>query len=180
VTASWLFALVVAGDSFSRTLAPIDAGAPDQLRAAACVRCHPAAHADRSQSRHGLAWSNAIFQREYRDRPIEWCVHCHAPLVEQLAEVRQCGGPLADQGVNCADCHLRQGPIWRAHALASPPETDARPYFGGPGYCAACHQCTFPVVHANPGRPRPGTGHRLYGATDARHRQPERARPARR
>ena len=67
----WLLSLVLAADLFPRGLAPVDAGAPDKLRAAACTGCHVTVHAEWAQSRHGLAWTNAIFQREYRDRPLE-------------------------------------------------------------------------------------------------------------
>jgi hypothetical protein len=165
VISSWLLSLLLAADFFPHGLAPIHTGAPEQLRAAACLGCHPAAHAEWAQSRHGLAWRNAIFQREYRDRPLEWCVHCHAPLAEQLAEVRGGGGPLADEGVNCASCHLRGGRmVARARAPGSPHDTDVRADFGSPAYCAGCHQFTFPIIERDPTGKGPGrvtgyTGH---------------------
>jgi cytochrome c554/c'-like protein len=169
VVSSWLLSLVLAADLFPRGLAPIDAGTPDKLRAAACVGCHPAVHADWAQSRHGLAWTNAIFQREYRDRPLDWCVHCHAPLVEQFAEVKRGGGSLADEGVNCAVCHILQGRVLaRNRSSASPHDTDARPDFGGPGYCAGCHQFTFPVIEPDPTGKGPGrvTGYTAHPMQD--------------
>ena len=142
------FALLVL-DWFPRGLAPIDAGGgPTSARA--CVGCHADAHAEWARSRHGLAWTNAIFQREYRDKPLEWCVHCHAPLKEQLAEVRRGGGPLANEGVSCAACHVRGGRMLaRSHAAGSPHDTDARPDFGGPSFCGGCHQFNFPVVESD-------------------------------
>jgi hypothetical protein len=169
VVSSWLLSLVLAADLFPRGLAPIDVGAPDKLRAAACVGCHPAVHGEWAQSRHGLAWTNAIFQREYRDRPLEWCVHCHAPLTEQLAEVRRGGGPLADEGVNCAVCHLREGRLLaRTKSPASPHDTDARPDFGGTAYCAGCHQFAFPVIEPDPDKKGPGrvTGYSAHPMQD--------------
>ncbi|HEY7371492.1 MAG TPA: multiheme c-type cytochrome [Polyangia bacterium] len=166
MSSSWLLAVVLAADLFPRGLAPIDAGAPaaDKLRAAACIGCHRSVHADWAQSRHGLAWTNAVFQREYKDRPLDWCVHCHAPLVEQFAEVKRGGGPLADEGVNCAVCHIRQGRIVaRNQSPASPHDTDARADFGGPGYCAGCHQFSFPTIDPDPEGKGPG---RVTGYTE--------------
>src|SRR3954471_17740537 len=80
VNSSWLLTFLLAADLFPRGLAPIDAAAPAKLRVAACVGCHADVHADWAVSRHGVAWTNAIFQREYQDRKLDWCVHCHAPL----------------------------------------------------------------------------------------------------
>jgi len=169
VLSSWLFVLVAAADLFPHGLAPIDAGARSELRAAACAGCHANVHADWRRSRHGLAWTNAIFQREYRDRPLEWCVHCHAPLVEQLAEVRRGGGPLANEGVNCAVCHVRGARILaRTKRPQSPHDTDARADFGGPQYCAGCHQFNFPVIAADPTGQGPGrvTGYTAHPMQD--------------
>jgi hypothetical protein len=140
---------LLALDWFPRGLAPVDAGGGPPS-AKACVGCHADAHAEWARSRHGLAWTNAIFQREYRDKPMEWCVHCHAPLAEQLGEVRRGGGPLADEGVTCAVCHVRGGRMLaRARHDGSPHDTDARPDFGGPAFCGGCHQFNFPVVEAD-------------------------------
>ena len=170
MVASWLLSLVIAADLFPRGLAPIDAGAPaDTLRAAACVGCHSNVHVDWARSRHGLAWTNAIFQREYKDRPLEWCVHCHAPLTAQLAEVRRGGGPLADEGVNCAVCHIREGRVLsRSRSAASPHDTDARADFGSSDYCAGCHQFSFPIIEPDPGKKGPGrvTGYTAHPMQD--------------
>jgi hypothetical protein len=169
VGSSWLLSLVLAAELFPRGLAPIDAGAPNQLRAAACARCHTDVHADWAQSRHGLAWTNAIFQREYRDRPLDWCVHCHAPLAEQLAEVKRGGGPLANEGVNCAVCHIRQGRVVaRAKSPASPHDTDARSDFGSPAYCGGCHQFSFPIIEPSADGKGPGrvTGYTAHPMQD--------------
>lgn len=167
---SWVLSLVLAAEFFPNGLAPIDTGGPpDRLRAAACLGCHPAAHADWAVSRHGLAWRNAIFQREYRDRPLEWCVHCHAPLVEQLTEVRGGGGALADEGVNCASCHLRAGRmVARTRAPGSPHDTEVRADFGGAAYCAGCHQFNFPLIAPDPRGRGPGrvTGYTRHPMQD--------------
>jgi hypothetical protein len=145
VNALPLLALLATG-WFPRGLAPVDAGG-GPTSAKACVGCHAGVHAEWAQSRHGLAWTNAIFQREYREKPLDWCVHCHAPLKQQLAEVHAGGGALANEGVTCAACHVRgQKILARTHTPGSPHDTDARPDFGGPAYCGGCHQFNFPVV----------------------------------
>jgi hypothetical protein len=178
VVSSWLLSLVLAADLFPRGLGPIDAGAPDKLSASACVGCHPGVHGDWAQSRHGLAWTNAIFQREYRDRPLDWCVHCHAPLAEQFAEVKRGGGRLADEGVNCAVCHIREGRMLsRQRSPASPHDTDARPDFGSPAYCAGCHQFTFPIIEPaadgkGPGRVTGYTEHPMQDTANQHARGP--------
>jgi hypothetical protein len=176
-----LAVLLLAGELFTQGLAPLDTGAASgQLSAAACSACHAAAHGEWSRSRHGLAWTNAIFQREYQQRPLEWCVHCHAPLREQLAEVRRArdlhverapaaagaGGaatpaarfppvadtPLASEGVTCAVCHVRGGRIVAAHRRdRSPHDTDVRAEFGGPAFCGGCHQFNFPIMDEGAG-----------------------------
>jgi hypothetical protein len=140
-------------DLFPRGLAPIDSGAAGSAVASAkkCGACHGLVYADWAVSRHGRAFSNAIFQREYKDRPLEWCVHCHAPLREQLAQVRAGGGPLADEGITCAACHLRGGRMLaRRRSALSPHDTDVRADFGGPSFCGGCHQFNFPAIEPDP------------------------------
>jgi hypothetical protein len=146
--------LFAAGALFTQGLAPIDTGAPaQQLAAQACAGCHAAEHAEWAASRHGRAWSNAIFQREYQQQTLAWCVHCHAPLREQLAQVHTgSGGALAADGVGCAACHLREGRmVSRTRHAGSPHDTDARADFGGPTFCAGCHQFNFPIIATDEG-----------------------------
>ena len=137
---------------FPNGLAPTNIGqaAPS---AGECGKCHLAQHSDWLSSRHGQAWTNAIFQREYKDRPLDWCIHCHAPLPEQLQEIRSGGGLLANEGVTCAACHIRQGEmISRKHAASSPHQTRVDAAFGGPDFCAGCHQFNFPLEGITNGR----------------------------
>ncbi|WP_428261253.1 multiheme c-type cytochrome [Haliangium sp.] len=131
-------------------LAAIEPGTRDSalLSAQACSDCHEAQHRDWAQSRHALAWTNGIFQSEYRRKPRRWCVHCHAPLAPQVDEVEAeaDGGALAEQGVSCAACHVRAGRILaRSHHPDSPHDTQVAADFGGPSFCADCHQFSFPV-----------------------------------
>jgi hypothetical protein len=134
---------------------PIDVGTTDvaMLDATGCATCHAAIAAEWATSRHALAWTNGIFQREYQDKPKAWCVNCHAPMPAQQAElaggrsVAAGGHALADQGINCATCHVRRGRIVAARrAPASPHDTIVAADFGSPAFCADCHQFTFPVL----------------------------------
>jgi hypothetical protein len=139
-------ALLIAGASFPRGLGPIDTGAA-QVSSAACKDCHARAYEEWAVSRHGRAWTNAIFQREYRQQPLDWCVHCHAPLREQFVQVKAGGGPLADEGVGCVACHVRGGQMLaRTRRAGSPHDTAASDDFGGPAFCGGCHQFNFPLV----------------------------------
>jgi hypothetical protein len=143
---------VLAAPLFSVGLAPIaDATTPAKWRSEkTCATCHPAQAAEWSHSRHAVAWTNAIFQREYRQQPLTWCVHCHAPLASQFAEVQRGGGPLADEGVTCAVCHVRGGQILaRQKHPTSPHQTQVLADFGSASFCAGCHQFNFPLFGAD-------------------------------
>lgn len=134
-------------------LEPIEPGTrePELLSATACARCHAAQHDEWSRSRHAAAWTNGIFRREYREQPRPWCVNCHAPLAPQVAEVAAAGGGrLADEGVGCASCHVRDGRIVaRSQRPGSPHRTLALPDFGRAATCANCHQFEFPHFDAD-------------------------------
>ena len=142
----------LAAPLFSVGLAPIDDSAMSakEQSAKACASCHPNQAAEWRHSRHGVAFTNAIFQREYREEPLDWCVHCHAPLKSQLAEVKRGGGPLANEGVTCAVCHVRAGQILaRRKNQSSPHQTQVLPDFGSASFCAGCHQFNFPLFGAD-------------------------------
>jgi hypothetical protein len=114
------------------------------LDARGCAACHAAIVDEWSKSRHALAWTNGIFQREYSARPQAWCVNCHAPLTTQQLDL---AGTRAAQGVDCATCHVRAGKLVSARRAAdSPHATVADTSFGTPAFCADCHQFTFPVL----------------------------------
>lgn len=128
---------------------PIEVGTTELalLDAERCAGCHAAIAAEWRTSRHGRAWTNGIFQREYSAQPKPWCVNCHAPTPPQQAELAAGGHALADQGINCATCHVRAGKLVAAHrAPGSPHATVVEPSFGSPAFCADCHDFTFPVL----------------------------------
>lgn len=135
-------------------LAPIEPGTRELalLDAAGCEDCHAEEHGEWAQSRHGLAWRNGIFQREYSEQPRAWCVNCHAPLAPQQEALAAGDSRLADQGVSCAACHVRRGALVSAtRAAHSPHQTQIDPSFGGPAMCADCHQFNFPILRGGDG-----------------------------
>lgn len=117
------------------------------LDAESCRACHADQHAEWAQSRHALAWTNGIFQREYRAQPRAWCVNCHAPLTVQQEAMASGDARLADQGVSCAACHVRRGQLVSSgRGARSPHRTVVDASFASPAMCADCHQFTFPVM----------------------------------
>lgn len=135
-------------------LTPIEPGTrePALLDAAACEDCHAEEHGEWAQSRHGLAWRNGIFQREYSAQPRAWCVNCHAPLAPQQEALSAGDSRLADQGVSCAACHVRRGAlVSSSRSPRSPHQTQIEPSFGSPAMCADCHQFNFPVLRGGDG-----------------------------
>jgi hypothetical protein len=120
-------------------LTPIDPGttSPELLSAAACGRCHAGHLAEWKTSRHAVAWTNGIFQREFRSEPRQWCVNCHAPIAAAPA----------DDGVSCAVCHVRAGRIVSGgRDPRSPHQTIVKQDFGGATSCENCHEFGFPII----------------------------------
>jgi hypothetical protein len=119
--------------------------APELTDATTCVACHAAIVDEWRRSRHGQAWTNGIFQREYQQAPKPWCVNCHAPTDAQQRDLTAGDPRLADQGVGCAACHVRGGRLVAARrAATSPHDTVEDPTFGTPSFCADCHEFPFP------------------------------------
>ena len=139
---------------------PIDPGVAagsELLDARTCRTCHAAIVDEWAQSRHALAWTNDIFQREWQVERQAWCVNCHAPLVTQQRDLE---GAAAQQGVDCATCHVRRGQLVSARrGPASPHATVTDASFGSPAFCADCHEFTFPVLDDETGAALAMTDH---------------------
>lgn len=179
---------------FSSGARPIDTGdtPPAMLRAETCAPCHERQYAQWKRSRHAAAWTNGLFQRDYRQSRRAWCRNCHIPLAAQQRAWAAGDATLAEQGVNCAACHVRDGRIVaRARGAGSPHDTAVDAAFGTAEFCAGCHQFAFPrfdggafagytsepmqdtvaQFRRNPRRPASclachGGGHRFPGAHD--------------
>lgn len=130
------------------------------LDAETCRACHADQHGEWAASRHGAAWTNGIFQREYSAQPRAWCVNCHAPLTVQQDALAAGDARLADQGVNCAACHVRRGAlVSSARSPRSPHATVVDASFASAAMCADCHQFTFPVMSPRDGEALRMTAH---------------------
>jgi hypothetical protein len=149
---------------FTGGLAPMVVG--DAPSPESCGGCHEQEHADWAASRHRAAWSNAILQAGYVAEPRPFCVHCHAPLEAQVAEVlrnqawyvaqdprsgRVAPGakrpePLAAEGVSCAACHWRDGEVLAAEATAGAPhDIRVEPRMQDSVFCKDCHEFAMPA-----------------------------------
>ncbi|ACY18863.1 c-type cytochrome [Haliangium ochraceum] len=156
-------------------LAPAQAS----LDAERCQRCHAKQVREWGGSIHANSTSPGVMaQIAYHKRngsSLESCQRCHAPLAEQLPELRPGHGggdddsrdylpnprfdaDLRAQGLNCAGCHLRS---W---TRLGPPRADGSKLLAAPGYplaeaaiyersdfCLGCHQ--LPPRLAVNGRP---------------------------
>lgn len=123
--------------------------APEGAGDAACAGCHAEVAADYRQSRHRVAWTNAVFDAEYRERPKAWCVTCHAPEIAPADRVAP-EERLAELGVTCESCHQPRGSGADVRSRRRRPgsihATEIDPGFGGADDCGTCHQFNFPVL----------------------------------
>lgn len=132
------------------------------LDAALCAQCHHAQAEQWAGSRHALAWTNDLFQEGFFREPLAFCIHCHAPLAEQKAEIvanldwyleqgphgrgdpilhTRAPEPLAEQGVGCASCHVRDGVVLVPEpAPDAPHPSRGTPELLGDEVCRGCHE----------------------------------------
>ncbi len=153
---------------------PVELGAiPPGLSGAApadCASCHAEIAAEWAGSAHARAWTNPIFQAEYRGGPSAFCRGCHAPLV--AAELWALASPAvragqpartwsalpdllafaqASRGIDCAVCHVREGRVLGPRGHGGDEHASRREAKLAAGaFCGACHQFDFPA--AEPGR----------------------------
>lgn len=130
------------------------------LSARACGGCHEAEYRQWAGSRHASAFTNPLFNASFGRKPQAWCVHCHAPLPEQLppalAPDARKAEPLLAEGVNCAACHVRGGEVLSARepgpaALSAHP-VRREPKLGSSEFCGGCHQFNVPAFGVHPFR----------------------------
>ena len=133
------------------------------LSAKTCGACHTEIYMEWSASAMGQAWTDAVFQADFkREHSAYVCLNCHTPLQQQRPEIIHgisslkpivgAGVPnpsyspaLRDEGVTCAACHVRDGAVIGTIAEANPPHrsrVDAA--FGDETLCEGCHQADAP------------------------------------
>jgi ssDNA-binding Zn-finger/Zn-ribbon topoisomerase 1 len=133
------------------------------ISASACEGCHAEIVADWKTSRHKAAWSNNLMQAGYVVETQALCPQCHAPYVEQLAEIdanrehyrsRLTGVTIpalpetaAAEGISCVTCHARNGKVLAtkdSQSGAHPVQVE--PVMGESEFCSNCHQFPFNEV----------------------------------
>jgi hypothetical protein len=111
-----------------------------------CEGCHPAAVQEWRESQHAVAYTNSIFQSEFKPSKQVWCVSCHSPLAKDPFNVDD-KDPLVAQGVSCAACHFPDGEMRsKQKKEGSPHQTKEDPNFGDASFCASCHEFNFPIL----------------------------------
>lgn len=141
-----------------------------------CGACHADKYSEWSGSRHAHAFSPGLIGQiiDYQQDDASDCLNCHAPLAEQQDALLQSNledlainmkasqpGQLAQHGVFCAACHLRDGVLnapsitsvesgTRVHQYVKP-----EPLLRDSLFCAACHQ--FDADTAVNGKPLQNT-----------------------
>jgi hypothetical protein len=124
-----------------------------------CGVCHAEQLEQWSGSRHAVSHSNALYTQGYIDEPLTFCVNCHSPLAEQVAEVvanrswylsqrrrpdlvaERSPEPMADEGITCVVCHERAGDIVHSSDSGrSPHQVRVEPDFATGALCGNCHE----------------------------------------
>ena len=121
---------------------------PEKLSDSECSKCHIRHFQDQKINSHGRAWINPLFQSGYKVEPMNWCIHCHAPLESQKKEILgKTDGVLHNEGINCAVCHIRNGKIVSAEKRKdSPHNTVIDKTLNSSEFCAGCHEFNFPMI----------------------------------
>ncbi|MGD8912626.1 MAG: multiheme c-type cytochrome [Candidatus Thiodiazotropha sp.] len=149
---------------------PIPFQDPLPPRPEACGTCHADKYTDWSNSRHAQAFSPGLIGQiaDYTETEAARCIACHAPMADQQEPLFQIGlerimeskppDLLANHGVFCAACHLRDG-ILHAPSFSLPKpghkrihnQTHINPLLRDSQFCATCHQ--FSTSHSINGKP---------------------------
>lgn len=128
------------------------------LSAKTCQPCHTEITAEWSNSGMAKAYSDPIFQAEWKHEDnFYYCLSCHAPLEAQqptkvtglskIAPPTAIESPnplfsaeLQSEGVTCVACHLKDGAMVGPHEVNAPHAVHVDPEFGEAKTCERCHQ----------------------------------------
>lgn len=139
-----LFPRAFAQDPFVASYFAREAMAPivthakaEELSSDNCAACHSKEHQDWEKSRHRISYTNQNFLEGYVREKQDRCLHCHAPLKEQLHELKTSPElKLSHEGVNCVACHVREGKVVGS-SFHEGKKTD---FLKSPRFCAGCHE----------------------------------------
>ncbi|MDX1957709.1 MAG: multiheme c-type cytochrome [Leptospiraceae bacterium] len=107
-----------------------------------CKSCHNEIYFEWYNSRHKNSYNNHLFQKSYKAEPLDWCLNCHAPLVNKTNQRVN-----VNEGVSCIVCHERNN-----HTLTGKNNSTKNyhnvisiPQMNQSEFCANCHQFNFPT-----------------------------------
>lgn len=128
------------------------------IRASDCGVCHKAIYAEWRMSTHAKALVDLQFQFEWaKDRKLWLCLNCHIPLTNQQTVVVKglrdrdlhqpvvepnpsYDGELANEGITCAVCHVREGMVIGLHGdTQAPHPVKVDPDMLSLEGCLTCH-----------------------------------------
>ena len=155
---------------------PVPSQSPPPPEPETCGACHIDKYSDWQRSRHAHAFSAGLLGQiiDYDIDDATSCLNCHAPLAEQQSILSQSDFetlasdtrtqrhvPLAQHGVFCAVCHLRDGVLHAPSIAATDKEAREHqdiviePSMRDSRFCSGCHQ--FEMETAINGKPLQNT-----------------------
>jgi hypothetical protein len=158
------------------------------LSAAACAGCHRQEHAEWQASAHARAVTEPVFKAAFAAEPRVLCRSCHSPLVQQHPTLLTQGpaiprsvavngtpnphydAALANEGVTCVTCHVRDGAVLTAKPTAPadvPHALRYSPMLRKAEFCAGCHQFNIANPRRHPFERRPELNPRLASVSHA-------------
>jgi hypothetical protein len=158
------------------------------LHAADCAGCHRQEHAEWQASAHARSVTEPVFKAAFAAEPRVLCRSCHSPLVQQHPtlltqgpaiprSVAVSGTPnphydaaLANEGVTCVTCHVRNGAVLTAKPTAPadvPHALRYSPMLRKAEFCAGCHQFNIANPRRHPFERRPELDPRMASVSHA-------------
>ncbi|MDX1960964.1 MAG: multiheme c-type cytochrome [Leptospiraceae bacterium] len=133
---------------FSKGVKPVVTGLEtlQSLSSKECLGCHKEVHPE--EDMHSKSWIDPLFQKAFSIEKRDWCIHCHAPLVEQKKEFfsNLQTKSLLEEGINCVSCHVREGKVLGSMNFKNEyHEVVLEERLNKSEFCAGCHQFNFPI-----------------------------------
>ena len=128
------------------TLADLVAQGQGPDAASTCGMCHTEIHAEWKDRKHGVAWTDPIYQAAMlqKTRP-QLCHACHIPdsVLERVGSRPRTRDRHLEEGVTCVACHKKgnaqQGPYGSDTLAHLCEKNEAFSFEGSVTLCASCH-----------------------------------------
>lgn len=119
-----------------------------------CKSCHKKVFENWYNSRHRVAFTNELYKESHEREPKEWCVNCHAPLLDRnVNRLSLENRILKEEGISCNVCHVRNKKILVSKIPKSQADNRELTHdyqvelkIGKSEFCANCHQFNFPTL----------------------------------